>query len=208
MQARRTNADRTLETRAALLAAARSLFLHKGYAASGTPEVATRAGVTRGALYHHFRDKQAIFEAVVAAEAAAIAAEIEAGAAGAPDPATALLDGARAWFAAMGAPGRVRLMLLEGPAVLGPEAMRRIDLETGGRTLRRGIAAALGPAATEARTATLADLVSAMFDRAALAIDAGADAAGYEDALATVVALLVRTPAETPADRAPPPLSR
>lgn len=203
MQERRSNADRRLETRSALLEAGRALFLANGYAATGTPEVVERAGVTRGALYHHFRDKRALFEAVVEAEAARIAAEIEAGASGATEPAAALLDGARAWFAAMRAPGRVRLMLLEGPAVLGPETMRRIDLETGGRELRRGIAEALGPAATEAEAATLADLVSAMFDRAALAANAGADAAAYEDALATLVGLLVRPRGEVPA-----PLSR
>ena len=69
--------------------------------------------------------------------------------------------------------------------------------------LRRGIAEALGPAATEAEAATLADLVSALFDRAALAANAGADAAAYEDALATLVGLLVRPRGEVPA-----PLSR
>lgn len=51
-------------TRAALLRVARSLFAELGYAGTSTEEVVHRAGVTRGALYHHFRDKGELFEAV------------------------------------------------------------------------------------------------------------------------------------------------
>ena len=191
MQARRSNQDRRQETRSALIRAARALFLDKGYAATGTPEVVERAGLTRGALYHHFKDKQALFLAVVEAEAAQIAAEIEAGSAGAQTPLAALNDGAQAFFAAMREPGRVRLLLLEGPAVLSPETMRRIDVETGGRELRLGIAEALGKGATAGRVNTLADLVSAMFDRAALAIAGGADARLYQETVRALLAALV-----------------
>jgi len=191
MQERRSNQDRRQETRRALIKAARTLFLEKGYAATGTPEVVERAGLTRGALYHHFKDKQALFLAVVENEAAQIAAEIEAGAVDAQTPLAALFDGAQAYFAAMRVAGRVRLMLLEGPAVLSPETMRRIDLDTGGRELRLGIAEALGKAATTAQVNTLADLVSAMFDRAALACEGGADAQLYEATVRVLLAALV-----------------
>ena len=192
MQEKRTNAQRRDETRSALLGAARDLFLDQGYAATGTPEVVARAGVTRGALYHHFADKQALFHAVVAAEAAQIAAEIEAGSAPAGDAIGALRDGAAAYFAAMRAPGRTRLMLLEAPAVLGPVTMRHIDAETGGRTLCEGISDAMGQAAAPEDVAAIADLVSAMFDRAVLAVSSGADESIYQDAIARLLALLVR----------------
>lgn len=180
MQERRSNAQRTEETRQALIAAARALFVENGYAATGTPDVVTKAGMTRGALYHHFKDKQSLFLAVIEAEAAAIAAEIDEGSAEAADPVEALRRGAGAYFLAMGDVGRARLMLLDGPAVLGLQEMRRIDLETGGRELRLGLAAALGDAVSHSEVEARADLISAMFDRAALARASGGDQRAYE----------------------------
>ncbi|WFE77042.1 TetR/AcrR family transcriptional regulator [Roseinatronobacter sp. S2] len=192
MQERRSNSDRRAETRRALIRSARALFLEKGFAATGTPEIVQLAGVTRGALYHHFKDKQALFLAVVEAEAAQVAQEIEAGSSGAQSPMAALLDGARAYFKAMRQPGRVRLLLLEGPAALGVETMRRIDLETGGHELRRGLSDVIGTDMDDAQINALADMVSAMFDRAALACDAGAGSAAYEDAINSVLHALLR----------------
>ncbi|MHC0053894.1 TetR/AcrR family transcriptional regulator [Actibacterium sp. D379-3] len=205
MQERRSNADRSQETRGVLLAAARELFLEKGYAATGTPEVVERAGVTRGALYHHFKDKKALFQAIVELEATQIAAEIEQGSSGAETPHAALLLGARSYFVAMQDPHRVRLMLLDGPAILGAEVMRRIDLETGGRELRQGIEDALQPDTPPAQVDTIADLVSAMFDRAVLACNAGADARAYEDALASLLTMLTCQCDRTAFSNAPTP---
>jgi AcrR family transcriptional regulator len=191
MQERRSNSTRSQETRSALIDSARALFIEKGYAATGTPEVVEKAGVTRGALYHHFKDKQALFQAVAEAEALQIAREIEASSTDVTIPVEALINGASGYFQAMRKPGRVRLLLLEGPAVLGPEEMRRIDLETGGQELRRGITDALGDSASNAKIDACADLVSAMFDRAALACDAGADMKTYEVAIAGLLTILV-----------------
>ena len=59
-----TNAEQSQRTRRALLDTARTIFTAQGYSAASTEEIVRRAGVTRGALYYHFRDKAALFEAV------------------------------------------------------------------------------------------------------------------------------------------------
>lgn len=185
---RRSNRERTEATRAALIAAARALFVEKSYAETGTPEIAAAAGVTRGALYHHFADKQALFTAVVEAEAQAVAAEIDAATAAPLSTKQALLSGMDAFFAAMAVPGRTRLLLLDGPAVLGHKTLDEIDQRHGGRTLHEGLAAAIEagemcPLPTDA----LATQLSAMSDRAALAIEAGASAEDHRTVIAVVI---------------------
>ncbi|PRH84470.1 TetR family transcriptional regulator [Labrys okinawensis] len=173
---RRTNPDRTLRTRTALIAAARRLFVAKGYADTGTPELVAEAGVTRGALYHHFADKQALFRAVVETENAALADEIERAAPAELGAMEALIAGGEAFLAAMSEPGRTRLLLIEAPAVLGRETMDAIDASHGGRTLREGIAAAVADGALRpVPVDEAALLLSAVYDRAALSIAAGAD---------------------------------
>src|ERR687890_2221276 len=62
---RRTQAQRRAATRRALLDAARSMFAEKGYHETVAEEIVRRAGLTRGALYHHFEDKKDLFRAVV-----------------------------------------------------------------------------------------------------------------------------------------------
>lgn len=179
---RRTQKDRRDTMQAGLLRAARSLFVRNGYAATGTPDIVAAAGVTRGALYHHFADKEALFAAVIRAEAEATAAAIENAEFGGLSPVETLVQGGEAFLAAMRAHGRVRLMLVEAPAVLAPEVLAEIDLATGGGTLEAGLAAA-GVVAP----GPMALLLSAAYDRAALAIDAGAPSGPWLAALERLV---------------------
>lgn len=198
MQGRRSNIERTQETRRALLVAGRALFLERGFQGTSTPEVVARAGVTRGALYHHFADKLALFRAVLEAEGDAVAREIEQGARGSDDALETLRRGAKAYFKAMNDPGRARLMLVEGPAALGPQEMRTIDLQTGGRELRTGLAEATAGGISKADIDARADLISAMFDRAILARVSGSPKAVYERALdAVLVAVVAAQPSVT-----------
>lgn len=191
MQARMSNADRAEQTRNALIAAGRALFLEKGYEETGTPLLVAGAGVTRGALYHHFEDKRALFRAVVENEAYLIAAEIECGSAAATSALEALRLGGRAYFRAMRDPARARLMLIEGPAVLGANEMRRIDLATGAAALRRGLEEALAGSVGRAEVEARADLISAMFDRAVLARANGGPKAAYEQAIDALLNAIV-----------------
>lgn len=186
--ARRSNRDRTETTRAELISAARELFTEKSYAETGTPEIVAAAGVTRGALYHHFADKQALFAAVVEQEAAAVAREIDRASPPSLSARDALMAGSDAYLTAMCVPGRTRLLLLDGPAVLGRAEMDAIDNRHGNRSLREGLVAAMRKQSMkrlppEALTALLA----AAFDRAALAIEAGASGEDYRAVLTALI---------------------
>lgn len=188
----RSNKARTEAMRSALIGAARTLFAQKGYAETSTPEIVKTAGVTRGALYHHFKDKEAIFHAVVTEEFVAVADEINASIKPTPTSAIdALKLGSRGYLRAMQEPGRVRIMLLDGPAVLGQIEIDKIDRETSADTLRLGLAAAMK--ASEIRPLPLEALtqqLSAMFDRAALAVSEGKDPEDHLQVLDALIATL------------------
>lgn len=181
----RSNRERTEQTRGALIDAGRRLFVDKGYAETATPEIAAAAGVTRGALYHHFEDKKALFRAVVEVEARAVAEAIAASSASDDTPRDALIAGVSAYFDAMMAEGRTRLLLIDAPAVLGLPASQAIDADNAERTLRTGLAAMLPRAGATLEPLTL--LLSAGFDRAAIAIEAGAERRSYEQAITVLL---------------------
>ncbi|MCA0032528.1 TetR family transcriptional regulator [Mesorhizobium sp. B1-1-9] len=186
--AHRSNRDRTEATRADLIAASRKLFTEKSYAETGTPEIAAAAGVTRGALYHHFADKQALFAAVVEQEAQAVADEIDRASPSSLEARDALIAGSDAYLAAMRVPGRTRLLLLDGPAVLGRAAMDAIDNRHGNRALREGLVAAMrANTMTRLPAEALTALLAAAFDRAALAIEAGASTEDYRAVLMALI---------------------
>ncbi len=191
---RRSNKDRTRATRAALIAAARTLFFDRGYAGTGTVEIAAAAKVTRGALYHHFSDKSDLFQAVVAHEAQVVANQIAQQTSNPTSPLDALMAGTGAYFAAMAAPGRTRLLLLDGPSVLGHAEMDRINGQTSGEELRQGLGQAMSKEALEnVPLEALTDLLSAAFDRAALAIAEGRPAKNYIEAIRLMLTNVTRS---------------
>ena len=184
----RTQAERRADTQRRLIAAARRLFAEKGYAATGTPEIVAAAGVTRGALYHHYADKLALFAAVVAEEHALLAMAINAAAEGEdePGPVKALIAGGDAFLDAMQDPGRRRILLVDAPAVLGRAAVDAIDAQHGLRTLVEGVTVAMeAKAIRELPVLPLAHLLNALFDRAALA--APEDLADYRKAIKALI---------------------
>src|SRR5215210_5677635 len=135
--------ERGEPTRDALLTAARALFAERGYAGVGTEEVVRRAGVTRGALYHHFRDKRDLFRAVYEQTEAETVASIGARVDGTSDPMTLLAEGVRAFLDACSDPVMMRIALRDAPAVLGWEEWREIGDRHGLGLVTGGLRAAI-----------------------------------------------------------------
>ena len=128
---RTTKAGQSEATRAALVEAARPLFAERGYAAVATEEIVRAAGVTRGALYHHFAGKEDLFAAVYEQVEAELVAEIGQVATVAADPLDALHRGAARFLEACRRPEVQRITLIDAPSVLGWERWREIGVSYG-----------------------------------------------------------------------------
>jgi AcrR family transcriptional regulator len=127
-QTRRTQADRSAATRDALVGAARRLFAAQGFAEVPADAIVAAAGVTRGALYHQFADKTALFEATLEAVEGDIARRLidDVAAAGITDPLEALRRAARTWLEICVEPDIRRIALIDGPSVLGWARWREV----------------------------------------------------------------------------------
>lgn len=125
---RRTQEERSAATREALISAARQLWGERGYADVGTPEIAGAAGVTRGAMYHQFADKAALFLAVVEVVEQDVMARLatEVASSGASTPADAIRAAVDAWLEVSGDPEVRQLILLDAPSVLGWAGFRDV----------------------------------------------------------------------------------
>jgi AcrR family transcriptional regulator len=161
-------------TRAALVATARRLFVEKGYHRTGTEEVVAKAGVgTRGALYHHFADKQALFEAAFLAVEEDLVIEAAKNLA---DPADGALNQLRqgliGFLDASLTPHVQRILLIDGPAVLGWVKWRELESRYGLGAIRAMLERAIdeGDLAVNQPTDALAHLLLAAADEAALFI--------------------------------------
>ena len=123
---RGTKAAQSEATRAKLVKVARRLFAKKGYAAVGTEEVVKKAGVTRGALYHHFTDKRDLFKAVFEQVESDAVQEVVSRAGEARDPLGELRMGVSQWLDYCFNPEVRRIVLVDGPSVLGFQEWREI----------------------------------------------------------------------------------
>jgi AcrR family transcriptional regulator len=119
-------------TRGQLIEVATRLFAEHGYEGTSIEAVLSAAGVSRGALYHHFRGKEALFEAVVAAVSDQVTAELAATVEGSTDPVDAMRTAALAWISLAADPVIQRVVLVDAPSVLGWDRWRAMD---DGRTL-------------------------------------------------------------------------
>jgi AcrR family transcriptional regulator len=127
MAVKSRQAENSAATRTALLKIARRFFAERGYADTATEEIVRRARVTRGALYHHFKDKQDLFRAVLHEEQLKVAAKCTEAAAKESDPWRALMAGNEAFLEACLDPAVQQIILIDAPAVLGAEGFRQSD---------------------------------------------------------------------------------
>lgn len=127
----RTKAAQSGETTRRLIGIARALFAERGYAGAGTEDLVQAAGVTRGALYHHFDNKEGLFKAVLDDVQREVGERVETAASKPADAWAQLLAGCRAFLAAATDPEVQRIMLIDAPAVLGWERWRAVGMKYG-----------------------------------------------------------------------------
>jgi len=189
----RTKAEQRDATTAALIAAARELFADRGYADVGTEEIVQHAGVTRGALYHHFKDgKEALFRAVLVQISAETVKQVAAAAASSPTPWEALERGCEAFLDACATPEVQRIVLTDGPAVLGWDVWRAIDTDYGLSVIERALqrasdAGELLPAPTNA----VAQVLAGALDEAAMVVARADDPAEAREEMGRTVRRLL-----------------
>ncbi|MGQ0575008.1 MAG: TetR/AcrR family transcriptional regulator [Pseudonocardia sp.] len=136
---RRSQQDRARATRAALVAAGRRLFAERGYANVPAEEIVAAAGVTRGALHHHYGDKQGLFRGVFEELETEIAGEIAAAVDAAPDPRAGMALALARFLDLCTRPDVARIALTDAPAVLGWSTWRSIEAEHGLGLMTRGL---------------------------------------------------------------------
>ena len=122
-----TQSERREATRGAIVKAAKRLFGERGFAGTTMDHVATAAHVAKGAVYHHFKTKEALFEAVFDQVSEDLVAEVERAARSENDALAAMAAGTQAYFAACARDTTGQIILRDGPAVLGWERWREID---------------------------------------------------------------------------------
>ena len=174
-------------TRAALLKAGRALFARDGYQKTSIDAVARRARLTKGALYHHFEDKRALFDAVVVALQNEMTATVDARVAGERERWARLKLGITAFLDACGEPAYRRLVIQDAPAVLGMARFREID-DDALDSFRRAIASLHDKGEIDfANAALLTRLVAALvWETAMLLAEAAEPARLRDEALAAI----------------------
>jgi AcrR family transcriptional regulator len=134
---------RSAATRRLLVTTARTMFGERGFAGVGTEEIVRAAGVTRGALYHQFKNKNELFAAVAEQVEAEIVEMVITGVADATGPVDELRSGMRLFLDACADPAVERIILLDAPAVLGWEAWRDLSSRYGLGLVRGALQAAI-----------------------------------------------------------------
>jgi AcrR family transcriptional regulator len=190
---RRKQGERAAATRDALMSAARRLFTERGYDNVGTEEIVRAAGVTRGALYHHFGGKAELLEAVyerLEAESTERVARVVLGSE-LDSPLEAMVAGVEAFLDECAEPELQRIALHDAPAVLGWDRWREIAAANGLGLIEASLAAAIE--AGEIRplpVRPMAHLLLGALDEAAMLVARDSDPVARAEVTAVLLALL------------------
>ena len=136
-------AERRAATTEAILKAGRRLFGDRGFAATTIDDIAEAAQVAKGAVYHHFATKEAVFAAVFDVVSRDLVAEIDRAVRTEKDVLAAIVAGTQHYFAACAKGPTGQIILRDGPAVLGWERWREIDAQHFGGKFPRALTAAM-----------------------------------------------------------------
>lgn len=190
-------------TRAELIAIGRRLFAAHGYDGTSIDAVLAEAKLSRGALYHHFDGKDALFAAVLEAVEADVARVIAKAAAGVGEPVAAFRAGCDAWLRLARDPVVRRIALIDAPAVVGWQRWREIDERYAFGMLKAGLeaAAAAGRIRAEGVDVLAHMLLAALAEVALVVARAGDDAKAVRKAHAAVHELLDRLFGDDPPRR-------
>jgi len=181
-------AERSEETRQALITEARALFAQRGFAGVGTEEIVRAARMTRGALYHHFESKEDLFRAVYEEVERELVERIAATALSAADPLEALRAGARAFLDACEDPAVQRIALIDAPSVLGWEQWREIGLRYGFGLVQGTLEAAMDAGLIERQPVRpLAHLLLGSIDEAGMLVARADDRGETKRAVAAAI---------------------
>jgi AcrR family transcriptional regulator len=189
-RSRARRAEHAADTREALLAVARRLFADQGFDGTGTEQIVAAARVTRGALYHHFRDKADLFHAVMAEAAGDVATRLidEQLAADAESPLAEIRDGVSAFLDVCVGGDFQRIVLVDGPRVLGADAWEELVERYGLGILEEWLARCVQAGDLDTvPLRSLARLLIAMLTEASLAIARAVDPAAERAELGAVL---------------------
>lgn len=179
------------QTRRTLLRESRRLFATQGYGAVGLSEIVRAAGVTKGALYHHFDSKAALFRAVLEEVQQQVAQTVVATAEAHDDPWTRFTAGCQAFLTAGTDPDVQRIMLVDGPSVLGWNEWRALDEAASARHLAEALTALIeGGMIAPQPVAPLTHLLSGAMNEAALWLAGSANPEDLTDARAALSRML------------------
>ncbi len=190
---RRTQAERRQATRAELIAAARRLFTERGYDGVGTEEIVRSAGVTRGALYHHFGGKRELLDATyeqLEAESTERVARVVLGS-DLESPLDAMKAGIEAFLDECAEPELRQIALHDAPAVLGWDRWREIGAANGLGLIEASLAAAIEAGEIrELPVKPMAHLLLGALDEAAMLVARSEDPASRAEVTTVLLALL------------------